>query len=40
MGGEHGEHGGFRYNARLAGEIEERWQERWAREGAFASPGC
>ncbi len=39
MGGEHGEHGGFRYNARLAGEIEERWQERWAREGTFASPG-
>src|SRR6266566_9712231 len=35
MGGEHGE---FRYNAKLAGEIEARWQDRWAREGTFASP--
>ena len=25
----------FRYDARLAGEIERRWQERWDREGTF-----
>jgi leucyl-tRNA synthetase len=25
----------FRYDARLAGEIELRWQERWEREGIF-----
>jgi leucyl-tRNA synthetase len=25
----------FRYDARLAGEIELRWQERWEREGTF-----
>ena len=25
----------FRYDARLAGEIERRWQERWEREGTF-----
>ncbi|HEY1325172.1 MAG TPA: class I tRNA ligase family protein, partial [Streptosporangiaceae bacterium] len=25
----------FRYDARLAGEIEPRWQERWEREGTF-----
>ncbi|HEY2262583.1 MAG TPA: class I tRNA ligase family protein, partial [Streptosporangiaceae bacterium] len=25
----------FRYDARLAGEIEVRWQERWEREGTF-----
>jgi leucyl-tRNA synthetase len=25
----------FRYDARLAGEIERRWQERWQREGTF-----
>jgi leucyl-tRNA synthetase len=28
----------FRYDARLAGEIELRWQERWEREGTFRSP--
>jgi leucyl-tRNA synthetase len=28
----------FRYNARLAGEIEARWQRRWADDGTFASP--
>ena len=28
----------FRYNARLAGEIESRWQQRWAAEGTFDSP--
>ncbi|MGH3231759.1 MAG: class I tRNA ligase family protein [Streptosporangiaceae bacterium] len=28
----------FRYDARLAGEIERRWQERWEREGTFHSP--
>ncbi len=25
----------FRYDARLAGEIELRWQDRWEREGIF-----
>jgi leucyl-tRNA synthetase len=25
----------FRYDARLAGEIERHWQERWEREGTF-----
>jgi leucyl-tRNA synthetase len=25
----------FRYDARLAGEIELRWQERWESEGTF-----
>jgi leucyl-tRNA synthetase len=25
----------FRYDARLAGEIERRWQERWDRDGTF-----
>jgi leucyl-tRNA synthetase len=25
----------FRYDARLAGEIELRWQDRWDREGTF-----
>ena len=25
----------FRYDARLAGEIELRWQERWERERTF-----
>lgn len=30
----------FRYNARLAGEIEQRWQDRWEQEGTFhAQPG-
>ena len=29
----------FRYDARLAGEIERRWQERWEREGTFQAPG-
>ena len=28
----------FRYDARLAGEIELRWQERWEREGTFRAP--
>src|SRR4029077_4697241 len=25
----------FRYDARLAGQIERRWQERWEGEGTF-----
>ena len=28
----------FRYDARLAGEIELRWQEHWEREGTFHVP--
>jgi leucyl-tRNA synthetase len=28
----------FRYDARLANEIESRWQERWETEGTFHSP--
>src|SRR5258708_31221327 len=28
----------FRYGARLANEIELRWQERWEAEGTFYSP--
>src|SRR3984957_12621842 len=28
----------FRYDARLANEIELRWQDRWEREGTFDSP--
>jgi leucyl-tRNA synthetase len=28
----------FRYDARLANEIELRWQDRWEREGTFQSP--
>jgi leucyl-tRNA synthetase len=28
----------FRYDARLANEIELRWQDRWEREGTFGSP--
>jgi len=28
----------FRYDARLAGEIEARWQARWAADGTFNSP--
>jgi leucyl-tRNA synthetase len=28
----------FRYDARLANEIELRWQDRWEREGTFCSP--
>jgi leucyl-tRNA synthetase len=28
----------FRYDARLAGEIEVRWQRRWAADGTFFSP--
>jgi leucyl-tRNA synthetase len=28
----------FRYDARLANEIELRWQDRWEREGTFESP--
>jgi leucyl-tRNA synthetase len=33
-----GDEPGFRYNARLAADIERRWQQRWADEGAFDSP--
>jgi leucyl-tRNA synthetase len=28
----------FRYDARLANEIETRWQDRWEREGTFQAP--
>ncbi len=28
----------FRYSAKLAGEIEQRWQQRWADDGTFDSP--
>jgi leucyl-tRNA synthetase len=28
----------FRYDARLANEIESRWQRRWAEQGTFDSP--
>jgi leucyl-tRNA synthetase len=28
----------YGYDARLAGEIEERWQRRWAEEGTFDAP--
>src|SRR5580693_604703 len=28
----------FRYDARLANEIEQRWQDRWERGGTFHSP--
>ncbi len=28
----------FRYDARLANEIELKWQQRWEREGTFQSP--
>ena len=28
----------FKYGARLANEIERRWQDRWEREGTFCSP--
>jgi leucyl-tRNA synthetase len=28
----------FSYNARLAGEIELRWQQRWAADGTFDAP--
>ena len=28
----------FAYNAKLAGEIESRWQHRWAEDGTFHSP--
>ena len=28
----------FRYDARLANEIEARWQERWETDGTFHSP--
>ena len=27
----------FRYDARLAGEIEARWQGRWAADGTFSA---
>ncbi len=32
------EEGPFRYGPRLAGEIERRWQQRWAAEGTFHTP--
>src|SRR5215210_4380375 len=28
----------YRYNARLAGEIEQKWQDRWERERTFWAP--
>jgi leucyl-tRNA synthetase len=28
----------FRYDAELAGQIESRWQQRWAAEGTYSSP--
>jgi leucyl-tRNA synthetase len=28
----------YRYNAVLAAQIEDRWQDRWAREGTFHAP--
>jgi leucyl-tRNA synthetase len=28
----------FRYDARLAGDIESRWQDRWDEQGTFAAP--
>ena len=28
----------FRYSAALAGRIEQRWQQRWARDGMFGAP--
>ena len=28
----------YRYTARLAGEIEKRWQDRWEAEGTFRAP--
>ncbi|WP_344419532.1 leucine--tRNA ligase [Pseudonocardia ailaonensis] len=28
----------YRYDARLAGEIERRWQDRWEAEGTFTTP--
>src|SRR5215469_11709126 len=28
----------FLYNAKLAGEIERRWQQRWAADGTFRTP--
>ena len=28
----------FRYDARLANEIEARWQQRWEADGTFHSP--
>ena len=28
----------FRYGAALAEQIEQRWQDRWEREGTFAAP--
>jgi leucyl-tRNA synthetase len=28
----------YRYNARLAAQIERRWQDRWASEGTFHAP--
>ncbi len=33
-----GDEPGFRYDARLAADIERRWQRRWADEGTFNSP--
>ena len=28
----------FRYGARMAGEIEARWQDRWEADGTFNAP--
>jgi len=28
----------FRYNAALAGDIEERWQQRWRQDGTYETP--
>ena len=28
----------YRYNARLAAQIERRWQDRWESEGTFHAP--
>ena len=28
----------YRYNARLAGEIEQKWQDRWEDERTFWAP--
>ncbi len=28
----------YRYDAVLAGEIEQRWQDRWEAEGTFDAP--
>jgi leucyl-tRNA synthetase len=36
--GEPGDQPPFRYGARLAAEIEARWQDRWESEGTFSTP--